>query len=35
MTTLAQKLFYQHVRRCWRRAMNECLAECHGVCLLL
>jgi hypothetical protein len=34
MTTLAQDLFYQRVRRSWREAMNECLAECHRVSLL-
>ena len=32
MTTLAQDLFYHHVRLYWRAAMNECLAECRRVC---
>jgi hypothetical protein len=34
MLTLTQELFFQRARRCWRQAMNECLAECHRVCLL-
>jgi len=34
MTTLSQELFYQHVRRCWREAMNDCLAGCHRVSVL-
>jgi|tagenome__1003787_1003787.scaffolds.fasta_scaffold20875508_2 hypothetical protein len=34
MTTLAQDLFYQRIRRCWREAMNECLAQCHRVCVI-
>lgn len=34
MTTLAQDLFYQRVRRDWRRAMNECLANCRRLCVI-
>jgi hypothetical protein len=34
MTTLAQDLFHQRVRRTWRAAMNECLSECRRVCLV-
>jgi hypothetical protein len=34
MTTLAQDLFYQTVRRGWRGAMNECLTECRRVSLV-
>lgn len=34
MTTLAQELFHQCVRRHWRAAMNECLAECRRVCVI-
>jgi hypothetical protein len=34
MTTLAQELFFQNVRRCWREAMLECLAEHHRVSVL-
>ena len=34
MTTLAQDLFYQTVRRDWRGAMHECLAECRRVTVL-
>lgn len=34
MTTLAQELFYQRVRRCWRAAMVQCLADCSRVSLL-
>lgn len=34
MTTLAQDLFYQHVRRVWRAAMNECLDERRRLCAI-
>lgn len=34
MTTLAQDLFYLHVRRDWRDAMNECLADCRRLCVI-
>ena len=34
MTTLAQDLFYLYVRRFWRSAMNECLAEYRRVCVV-
>lgn len=34
MTTLAEELFNLHVRRCWREALDDCLAEHHRVCVL-
>lgn len=34
MTTLAQDLFYQHARRDWRDAMNECLAQLRRVSVI-
>lgn len=34
MTTLAQELFYQEVRRYWRRAMNECVTEFRRLCVI-
>jgi hypothetical protein len=34
MTTLAQDLFHQRVRRNWRNAMNECLSQCRRVCVI-
>lgn len=34
MTTLAQDLFHLHVRRHWRDAMDECLAQWRRVCVI-
>lgn len=34
MTTLAQDLFHLQIRRYWRAAMNECLANCRRVCVI-
>ncbi len=34
MTNLAQDLFYLSVRREWRRAMQECLAQWRRVCAI-
>lgn len=34
MTTLAEELFHQRVRRRWRDAMNECLEQCRRMCVI-
>lgn len=34
MTSLAQDLFHLSVRRAWRAAMHECLAQWRRVCVI-